>query len=221
MFKKITKRTKEDKGNAVIILGIMLIMASLLVGGIILDISNAYQLKHSYINAARKATQSGMRYQNSQGYLTGKAAAETIRVYENIARPAIMNKKTNPDEQPWSFSYCNESGEQGRNVELQITFSDSEINASPLTYSVFSKSIAGKDTVEAIAQSLGIRSETVEAGKYRNIKLMVTEATRNAILPGISRATAIGGGVGISKCQNMEIAARARQFVGEEDGEFR
>ena len=80
MFRKIKDKTKNDDGNPMFVLGLMLIAVSLLVGGVMLDITKAYQFKTSYVEAAKKATQAGIRIQDSEGYLTSESIVETIRV---------------------------------------------------------------------------------------------------------------------------------------------
>ena len=66
MFTKLKQKIKNDKGNAVVVLGLMLIVVSLAVGGMMLDISKAYQFKSSYVEAAKKSTHSAMVIRNGK-----------------------------------------------------------------------------------------------------------------------------------------------------------
>lgn len=214
MFKKIKKRSKEDKGNAVIILGIMLIMALLLVGGLLLDVSKAYQLKSSYIDAARKATQAAVMEQRPDGYLRAEAAAAAILTYENITRPTVVNKDG-------YFSECEDYGEN--DVSLRIIFSKEGSGTSSLT--VPRRNVSEYDTVASLTQKLGLahgmNRDMVNNSRYTSIQLEVTEGTENVILPGtFSISQADEEDAANMKCQQMEIGAKANIFTGDEHGSF-
>lgn len=223
MKEKILKRIKNDKANAVIVLGLMLIAASLLVGGMLLDLSKAYQFKASYTEAAQKATQSGIRIQSTEGYLTYQSVLETIRVYEFIARPSIMKVDS-------TLSACGEprklsiilKTEDGRG-ELQLP----EVNLDnqrmlELRSSVIANTGAynTESTMNEIDSIYGLMrfKSAIDRGKFNTIQVKIYEATPNFVLPGAIRATGENGDA--MMCQKLGIAASASQFIGDEDGGF-
>lgn len=211
MFKKLRKRTKEDKGNAVIILGLMLIMALLLVGGTLLDLSKAYQLKSSYVDAARKATQAAVMEQRPDGYLKPEAAGRAILTYENITRPAVVNKDG-------YFSKCEEYGDN--DVTLRITFFREGSTGYFSRFNIPRSSISEDDTVESITSRFfsGYAATAINGGRYDGIQLEVTEGTENVILPGAFRMTQAEDGESANmKCQQMAIGAKANIFTGDSD----
>lgn len=221
MIARIIKRRKEDNGNATIILGIMLLMVLMLVGGLLLDISKAHQLKSSYVDAAKKATQAAVMEQNSRGYLKADAAAEAIRVYEKIVRPSIVK----PDGY---FSKCKNYGDH--DVELRAVFYKDNVRGNEFTIKR-SQVNNVSDTAEAeaqrkdIAELMGLNDEGLKAiiydNNYDSIQLEVLEGTENTILPG---AFALTQGDEESqanmKCQQMMIAGKANIFFGDNEGKY-
>lgn len=221
MIARIIKRTKEDNGNAIIILGIMLLMVLMLVGGLLLDVSKAHQLKSSYVDAAKKATQAAVMEQDSRGYLKADAAAEAVRVYEKIIRPSIVN----PDGY---FSKCKDYEDD--DVVLRAVFYKDDVRGYEFTIKR-SQVNNVSDTAEAeaqrknIAELMGLNTTTVRDNiydeKFDSIQLEILEGTENTILPG---AFALTQGNEESqanmKCQQMKIVGKANIFVGDEDGKY-
>lgn len=212
MIKKIIKKSKEDKGNSVIVLGILLIMATLLVGGMLLDISKAYQMKSSYIDSARKATQAAIRHQNSAGFLKAEAAAEAILVYENIARPSVIKDGY--------MTSCDDN----RNVVITIYFMEDGFTRGSHVVTINSNQVNESDTVDDIMGKMKIngavasnqRRAAIEARRYTGVEMELNETTPNVILPG---ATTIAGlDADDLKCQTIGVKAGASQFVGKTDG---
>lgn len=224
MIARIIKRTKEDSGNEVVILGIMLLMVLMLVGGLLLDISKAYQLKSSYVDAAKKATQAAIMEQDSRGYLKADAAAEAVRVYEKIIRPSIVNPKG-------YFSKCEDYGDD--DVVLRAVFYKGDVSGGKeFTYEIKRSqvnTVSDKDEAEIqrknIAELMGLNIPTVreEISKknFDSIQLEVLEGTENTILPG---AFALTQGDEESqaniKCQQMKIVGKANIFVGDEESKY-
>lgn len=223
MIERIIKRTKEDNGNAIIILGIMLLMVLMLVGGLLLDVSKAHQLKSSYVDAAKKATQAAVMEQDSRGYLKADAAAEAVRVYEKIIRPSIVN----PDGY---FSKCENYGDH--DVELKAVFykDDDGVSVRGNEFTIKRSqvnNVSGTAEVqrENIAKLMGLDDEglkdVIYDSKYDSIQLEVLEGTENTILPG---AFALTQGDEESqaniKCQKMMIVGKANIFVGDKDGKY-
>lgn len=224
MIARIIKRRKEDNGNATIILGIMLLMVLMLVGGLLLDISKAHQLKSSYVDAAKKATQAAVMEQNSRGYLKADAAAEAIRVYEKIVRPSIVK----PDGY---FSKCENYGDH--DVVLRAVFYKGDVSGGEeFTYEIKRSQVNNvSDTAEAeaqrknIAELMGLNISTVRDNisneKFDSIQLEVLEGTENTILPG---AFALTQGDEESqanmKCQQMKVVGKANIFFGDKEGKY-
>ena len=222
MIARIIKRRKEGDGNATIILGIMLLMVLMLVGGLLLDISKAHQLKSSYVDAAKKATQAAVMEQNSRGYLKADAAAEAIRVYEKIVRPSIVK----PDGY---FSKCKNYGDH--DVVLRAVFYKDNVRGNEFTIKRSQVKNNVSDTAEAeaqrkdIAELMGLNDEGLKAiiydNDYDSIQLEVLEGTENTILPG---AFALTQGDEESqanmKCQQMMIAGKANIFFGDKEGKY-
>lgn len=211
MMNKIVKRSKEDKGNAVIILGLMLIMALLLVGGLLLDVSKAHQLKSSYIDSAKKATQTAIMEQTPDGYLKPTAAGSAILTYEKTNRPAVVNTTG-------YFSKCEDYGDN--EVVLKATFVK-ENGTEGHSYSITRASASGYNTAGNLSSRLGITNTVgrdIINSQYTSIKLEVTEGTQNVILPGAFSITqADSAKVDSMRCQQMDIAARANIFTGSTD----
>lgn len=221
MIARIIKRTKEDSGNEVVILGIMLLMVLMIVGGLLLDISKAYQLKSSYVDAAKKATQAAIMEQDSRGYLKADAAAEAVRVYEKIIRPSIVNPNG-------YFSKCEDYGDD--DVVLRAVFYKDDVRGYEFTIKR-SQVNNVSDTAEAeiqrenIAKLMGLNIPTVREEiskkKFDSIQLEVLEGTENTILPG---AFALTQGDEESqaniKCQQMMIVGKANIFVGDKGGKY-
>lgn len=205
MIKKFIKKSKEDKGNSIIVLGILLIMATLLVGGMLLDISKAYQMKSSYIDSARKATQAAVRHQNSAGFLKAEAAAEAILVYENVARPSVIKDGY--------MTSCDDN----RNVLITIYFMEDEFTRGSHVVTINSNQVNESDTVDDIMGKMKINGAVaaIEAKRYTGIEMELNETTPNVILPG---ATTIAGlNADDLKCQTIGVKAGASQFVGKTD----
>lgn len=221
MIERIIKRTKEDNGNAIIILGIMLLMVLMLVGGLLLDVSKAHQLKSSYVDAAKKATQAAVMEQDSRGYLKADAAAEAVRVYEKIIRPSIVNPEGD-------FSKCENYGDH--DVELVVVFYKGDVRGDEFTIKR-SQVNSVSDTAEAEVQrgniaelmepKISVARDDIYNGKFDSIQLEVLEGTENTILPG---AFALTQGDEESqaniKCQKMMIVGKANIFVGDKDGKY-
>lgn len=219
MIARIIKRTKEDSGNAIIILGIMLLMVLMLVGGLLLDISKAYQLKSSYVDAAKKAAQAAIMEQDSRGYLKADAAAEAVRVYEKVIRPSIVNPNG-------YFSKCEDYGDD--DVVLRVVFYEGDDRGNEFTIKRSQvNNVSGTAEVqrENIAKLMGLDDEglkdVIYDSKYDSIQLEVLEGTENTILPG---AFALTQGDEESqaniKCQQMMIVGKANIFVGDKDGKY-
>lgn len=230
MFTKLRNKTKSDEGNPIFILGIILIAVSLLVGGIMLDLTKAYQFKSSYIEAAKKATQAGIRIQDSEGNLTTGAIVETIRVYETISRPSVM--KVSKDSY---MSRCQVGGKKSgvyapRDITIQLgTVSEdgsvrigSEIenlNLDNMKY-IRDNYIANPGAYSAQKINSEIRSvfpeidklkKQVASNQYNYIHMEIYESTPNTILPG---AFAISGGNKDSiLCQRLGVQASASQYI--------
>lgn len=231
MIKKIIKRFKDDNGNPVYVLGIALLAATLMVGGMMLDITKAYQFKSAYTDSAKKATQAGIRIQNSRGHLTTSSIVETVRVYEIIARPSVM--KVSDDAY---FSRCgvqnSGSGAAPRNMKVVLgnikengsltigttvtldldkvkKIRDDELKKSTPT----SPQSMNNKIREAFASQIDTSSfrKKVRDGQYNYIHIEIYESTPNTILPA---ALSVSGSDGESmRCQTMGIQASASQYV--------
>ena len=206
MIKKIMNKAKEEKGNAVIILGLILIMVCLFVGGMLLDISKAHQMKSSYIDSATTAVQAGIRQQNSSGYLTAEAAAQAILVYENVARPSVIK--------PGYMSSC----DNPRRVEINVYYMGDKFAKGAHKITINSSNVSPSDTIQNILTKAKLngqsitpaRKKYIEDGKYTGLEIELTESTPNVILPG---ATTISGLDGSNlKCQQLGIQAGASQY---------
>ena len=206
MINKFIEKSKKDGGNAAIVLGILLIMVTLLVGGMLLDISKAYQMKSSYVDSARKATQTAIRHQNTEGFLKAEAAAEAIRMYENVARPSVIRD-----------GYMT-SCEASRNVSITVYYMKDGFTRGTHSVTIDSNQISPSDSVDNIINKLGLSNavrRNIEMARYTGIEMELNETTPNVILPG---ATTIAGLRGNDlKCQVIGIKAGASQFVGATD----
>ena len=211
MVNKVIQKTKEDKGNAVIVLGILLVIATLLVGGMLLDISKAYQMKSSYIDSARKATQTAIKHQNSSGFLKAEAAAEAILVYENIARPSVIKD-----------GYMT-SCEDDRNVTITVYFMKDGFTRGDHVVTIDSNQVNESDNINNIIDKMKINDmpvsnqlrQAIESNKYTGIEMELNETTPNVILPGA--VTISGLDPNDIKCQTIGVKAGASQFVGSTD----
>jgi len=218
MLSKVKGKISKDDGNAVIVLGIILIIAALLVGGMLLDISKAYQLKASYTESARKATQSGISQQNAGGYLKAEAAAEAVRVYETIARPASIKEGY--------MSSCSSN----RNVLITITFMKEgfipgshviTINSNQVQ-DISDPNLSRQNIINKMRvngqQMTASHRRAIENSQYTGIEMVLEESTPNVILPG---ATTLSGlDVDDLNCQKIGIKAGASQFIGDIDGNY-
>lgn len=199
------KRIKDDSGNGVVILGMLLIMSLLLVGGMMLDFTKAYQLKHAYVDSAKKATQSGVRYQDTKGYLTNLAGAEAVLSYETVMRPSVIGGGP--------LAYC---GNAGRDVDITVTYKGEGFSSGP-KFDIKSSQVTGD--LKSIAAKMKI-PENIENGGYTGLEMTVAEQTPNLVLPGalsinkISKST-----VDKMKCQEIGVKAGASKFLGE-TGQF-
>lgn len=203
----LKKKTKEDNGNAVIVLGILLIVSLILVGGLLLDISKAYQLKSSYTDAGKKATQTAIMKQDSKGHLTPEAAGEAIYVYENTTRKEVLKKDN-------FFSKCSTHGD---NEVIYKIYYKNEAGGELFVGQISRANATG--SAKDIAQYMGANSKKwdIKNGNYTSIRMDFTEATENVILPGaFSMTQAEEGAVNSIKCQLMDVAARANVFTGRE-----
>lgn len=201
MLNKFFKRIKEDNGNAILILGIALIIAGLLIGGMMLDISKSYQLKASYINAAKKATQAGIMKQNTSGGLTKYAAAETVRVYENISRPSTV-KKDGP------FSHC----EGKDDVQIKVVFKDENHSGEDVVFTIMRSQVT--NDLESIMAAMTQSGHGVLSAKHTGLEMQITESTPNVILPTAFSITKSDDDM---KCQELKIKVGATTFLGETD----
>lgn len=221
MIARIIKRTKEDSGNEVVILGIMLLMVLMIVGGLLLDISKAYQLKSSYVDAAKKATQAAIMEQDSRGYLKADAAAEAVRVYEKIIRPSIVNPKG-------YFSKCEDYGDD--DVVLRAVFYNEDDDRYEFTIKrsqvntvsdTAESEVQRENIAELMEPKISVARDDIYNGKFDSIQLEVLEGTENTILPG---AFALTQGDEESqaniKCQQMKVVGKANIFVGDKDGKY-
>lgn len=215
MLKKLYKRSKEDKGNGVLILGIMLIVSSLLIGGMMLDISKAYQLKATYVEAARKATQAGISEQSTDGGLTEYAAAEAVRVYETIARPSVMKDGY--------FSSCSGkdtsspkefSGGVIKNPIIEVTYKDSSFSGKDVIYRIKRSDVGKSDSKEQIYNKMN-KSGNLKPS-HTGLEIRLTESTPNVILPAAFSITkADSDSISNISCQTLKIRAGANTFRGE------
>lgn len=217
MLNKIKQRSGKDDGNSIIILGIMLIMATLLIGGMLLDISKAFQMKSSYVDAARKAAQAGVREQNTQGFLKAEAAAEAIRVYENIARPSVIKDGY--------MSHCNKES-IGRDVDITVYFmyggtnngyADNTFVRGPHSITMNNKDVRPGDELSDLMTKLNLSYTTkiaIQDAKYKGIEIEVVEETPNVILPGASKISLTDNNIDFN-CQLLGIREGASQYIGE------
>lgn len=211
MSKMFNRRKSSDKGNAVMVLGIMLIAACLMVGGIMLDLTKAYQIKSSYIDAAKKATQAGAMEQNTDGFLSPNSVGRAVYVYEKVARPAVINPNG-------YFAKC--SNYPPEEVSLKITLrgkkGDLVVATIPRT------GVSGDYKAITNAYVSDSMKGTIQKNKYEEILLEVEEGTENVILPGAFRINqSKRAEVEDLKCQRLKIAARGNVFIGEKSGIYK
>lgn len=204
---KFRERIKEDSGNGILILGIMLIIAGLLIGGMMLDLAKSYQLKASYINAAKKATQVGIMKQDTRGGLTQYAAAEAVKVYENITRPSIVKEEG-------FFSACKDQHGKQINPILTITFKEENQKGEDVVYTINRKDVKSTDTTLDILNKMS-GTNKLPNYKHTGLELKVTETTPNVILPSAFKITkADDNNVSDIKCQKLNIKVGSSTFIG-------
>lgn len=207
---RILKRKDEDKGNAILILGFMLLGACLLVGGIMLDLTKSYQMKTSYVDAAKKATQAGIMEQTTEGYLKPEAVGRTIYTYENISSPAVVPRGS-------YFSKCKSYGPS--DVEIKVTLRN-ESGGEMLAGTIMRNEVSG-DFREITNKVVGSRGE-IASGKYNAVILEVQEGTENILLPTAFSITQSGKAAAAGmRCQKLNIAASAEVFIGGEGDIYR
>lgn len=218
MFRKLKKRTKNDEGNAVIMLGLMLIMALLIVGGLLLDVSKAYQIKSSYIDAARKATQAAVMEQSTTGHLKVEAAGAVVRIYEHITRPSVINT----DEKGY-FSRCVDYDESDVTLEIYMGKDDGsgKKDVSEKVGEIKRNQVGENDSDAQIVNKIswvGPIKNDIPSKKYTSIELVVTEGTQNVILPSAFKIAGNKGEKNFDSCQKMTIGAKANIFTEMSEG---
>lgn len=216
MFRRIKSRINRDDGNATIVLGIMLIVCLIVVGGMMLDFSKAQHLKSSYVDAAKKATQSATMKVNSRGYLKSESIGVAISNYETVMRPDVVNTDG-------YFSKCENYDED--DVELTITLTERDNLGNIIQKDDFSimrsqVGMGSPDYINSMVPS-SIKSKIDDRGSFRptEIQLNVTEGTENTVLPTGFKLTKNPNSDGM-KCQKLEIAAKATIFLGDEGDRF-
>ena len=217
MFRKLKKRTKEDEGNAIIILGLMLIIALLIVGGLLLDVSKAYQIKSSYIDAARKATQAAVMEQSTTGHLKVEAAGALVKTYEHVTRPSVINKDG-------YFSKCEGYGEDKVRLDIYMGKDDGSgrKDKSEKVGEVYRNQIGENDSVSQIIGKIkwmGTMKSDIPSKRYTSIELVVTEGTQNVILPSAFKIAGNKGEDNFDSCQKMTIGAKANIFTEMSEGD--
>lgn len=207
----INKKLKDDKGNAVMVLGIMLIIAVLAIGAMLLDISKAFQMKSAYNDAAQKAAQAAIMHTNQEGYLKAESIGEALNVYENIARPSTIKDGY--------MSFCSNTS-NSRDVEIKIKAMKEDFRLGT-TYTVKSSRIRSSDTADdIIRRELGFGSigssarKNFENQKYVGIEIEMKESTPNIILPNTAVISGYNDGSNY-KCQDLGVKAGASQYIGE------
>lgn len=208
MINIIKKRMKEDSGNAVMVLGLILIIATLFVGGLLLDVTKAHQMKNSYVDSARKATQTAIRRQNTEGHLTIDAAGEAVYFYEKVARPSIIKDGY--------MSSCDEN----RNVQISIYFMDDNFNRGSHVATINSNQVYSSDNYKSIANKMRVNGNPlssqleldIQNAKYTGVEMELTETTPNVILPAAKKLSDITGED--SKCQKLGVKSGASQLIG-------
>ena len=220
MFSKIIKKMKKDNGDASFILGLMLILLLLLVGGILLDFSKAYQLKGAYVDSARKATQSAIMEQNSRGYLKETSIARAVITYENISRAYSVNRDGVLAKCPnygdaqvlLTVTLFDKSGDQRK-------FSINRANVPRLNNAIDMSPQQIKQAEKAVAEMIApsLRQELKRSNGFRpiEIQLDVVEGTQNLILP--AALTLNGANGNGAKCQMLTISEKATIFQGEKN----
>lgn len=225
MVNYMKRKISSDKGNAMVVIGITLIVAVLLIGGMITDLSKAHQLKSSYIDAAQKASQIAIREQTSDGFLMPKAASKLIYEYENNTRLSIFGSGYIDNVNPVNDGVLAGCDSNDRVITVYMTRGQGVYykgqndiaNADVNRYVVGSMRLdeARGATEEAIESALGldnVKKLQILNGKYTSINVEINEATPNMVLPG---AFAVSGGDANSMmCQTLGIKAGASQFTG-------
>lgn len=211
MFSKGISKFKSDAGNATAVLGLLLIITTLFVGGLMLDFTKNYQMRDSYILASKKATQAGIMEQNTQGFLTPMAAARAVHTYENITRRSVISPGS-------PLSSCNNN----RNVEIRVIFRDEDFIGAPTGASesdpvltIMSNQVQGSP--EATLARMSGPIGAIENGEYIGIQMQIVETTKNYVLPGVFRLTRGGDEADSMMCQNIGVNSGASIFSGETD----
>lgn len=213
VISRIYKRVKSDSGDAVIVLGIMLMIVTIVIGGMLLDISKAFQLKSSYIEAAQKAAQAAIRYQNSEGFLEAEAAAEALRVYETVSKPSVIKEGY--------MSACKSASNSGEQIvpKINITFTEGSSSDYSIV-SIDSSLVNDGDEVDDILSKINYDSSKIKNGEFKGIKMEFYESTPNIILPKSSIIlTGRDDGAESVNCQQLGIRVKATVFSGQE-GKF-
>lgn len=224
MISKFLKRKKEDNANGAFVLGLMLIMALMLVGAIMFDLSKAYQLKSSYINTARKAAQAAIMKQSTEGYLTYEAAGEAVKTYEMI-RDTVINRGNSfsecvdEDSIIYKVSYVEVRDDKTERV-VSGEVSRSAIDEISRNVNRDISKVAPKE----ISALMGIQpnDSRVHNGRFRELRIELEEGTENIMLPGAFKINQSGDeAANRMKCQKLSIASKAEIFLGDTDGEYK
>lgn len=216
-MKKLISRLKEDRGNSVIILGLIVIIALIVVGGTITDVSKAYQMKSSQTEAARKATQAGIRIQSSEGYLVEDSVLETVRVYNNITRPSVVNTDPNSSTKKSHFERCGSGNDLAPRI-LRVWLSKSGRENDYYTEIIFdldkvnvSSKSNGQPQISKGQKPAGLSG--IGGSGFDTMNINIVESTPNAILPLDSTIS----GKKFSRCQRLPVKASASTFLGEDN----
>ncbi len=84
MIKKLKSRLRSDRGNAILILGLAILVIIALVTGLMADVAKSVQARHEYSSLAQKAALNGLKEQNSRGGMNYKAIESTVREYMKL-----------------------------------------------------------------------------------------------------------------------------------------
>lgn len=83
LITKVKKRIASDEGNAVLLMGLAIFGLILLLGIFFVDVSKNVSVVNSYTQYAQRATQSGLRRQDTVGNLMPEAVEATFLEYLN------------------------------------------------------------------------------------------------------------------------------------------
>ena len=204
---KFNDRLKKDNANAVSILGLFLIIALIVVGGMILDLTKAYQLKASYIDSATKASQIAIRQQTSQGYLKPEALA--VAVYEYETRTTTGNFKT-------ANSKNGVIGKCGTGARIMSVYMSREKEKPVFITSVNLNNITATDSIGSVMVKMNLstnaQKNAVLNGQYDKINIRVLERTTNLILPSATKVGVVNPP--LDKCQTIGVNSGAAIFIG-------